>query len=220
MFITFEGTDGSGKSTQAKIIAGELRQMGYDVLLTREPGGTDIGDQIRSILLDNHKHTNMAATTELLLFCASRAQLVAEVIQPSLARGMIVLCDRYADSTMAYQGYGHQLDRELLEQILRFATGGLRPHLTLYLDLKPEVGLQRRRSAMLLFGEDWNRLDDMELAFHKRVYNGYEQLIKAEPSRWIRIDADQSTESVTKLILHQLRARLPKPKKARRRKRT
>lgn len=219
MFITFEGIDGSGKSTQAKIVTAELRQMGYDVLLTREPGGTDIGDQIRTILLDNLKNTNMAPATELLLFCASRAQLVAEVIRPSLEQGIIVLCDRYADSTMAYQGYGHQLDRKLLSQVLQFATGGLRPNLTLYLDLKPEVGLQRRRSAMLLFGEDWNRLDDMELAFHKRVYAGYERLIKAEPERWVRVPADEPTESVTQYILSALRARLPKANKARRRKR-
>ncbi len=218
MFITFEGIDGSGKSTQAKIITAELRQMGYDVLLAREPGGTDIGDQIRTILLDNLKNTNMDPATELLLFCASRAQLVAEVIRPSLEQGIIVLCDRYADSTMAYQGYGHQLDRKLLSQVLQFATGGLRPNLTLYLDLKPEVGLQRRRSGMLLFGEDWNRLDDMELAFHKRVYAGYERLIKAEPERWVRVPADQSAESVTQHILSELRARLPKAHKARRRK--
>lgn len=213
MFITFEGTEGSGKSTQAKQVLAFLRDEGYDVILTREPGGTDIGLQIREILLENMNNTMMDARAELLLFCASRAQLVAEVIQPVLERGGIVLCDRYADSTLAYQGYGHGLKLTDLKRILQFATAGLVPDLTLYLDLKPEAGLRRRRAAML-FGEDWNRLDDMELDFHKRVYKGYEKLIKADPKRWLRVNADQTQEQVWDDLHAALLKRLPKPERS------
>ncbi len=189
MFITFEGIDGSGKSTQAKLLYAYLREAGYDVLLTREPGGTPIGDQIRAVLLDNMANTTMHPSTELLLFCASRAQLVNEVIQPHLARGGVVLCDRYADSTLAYQGYGHGLNLKTLRQLLTFATGGLKPDVTVYLDLDPVEGLARRRKARLFNSEEWNRLDDMELAFHRRVYAGYEALIAEAPRRWLRLPA-------------------------------
>lgn len=200
MFITFEGTEGSGKSTQIKKIYGALEAADYKVLLTREPGGTAISNQIRTILLDNLENKNMQARAELLLFCASRAQLVGEVIRPHLETGGIILCDRYADSTLAYQGYGHGLPIEALKQVLEFATGGLYPNTTVYLDLSPEKGLARRRKGQM-FGEDWNRLDDLELSFHKRVYDGYQQIIAAETSRFLRINADQSTEAVKKDIL-------------------
>lgn len=213
MFITFEGTDGSGKTTQVKEAAAYLRDAGHDVLLTREPGGTDIGQQIRAILLDNHDNSDMAPAAELLLFCASRAQLVTEVIRPALAKGTIVICDRYADSTLAYQGYGHGLDLKALGQILDFATGQLQPDLTIYLDLKPEVGLARRARGTL-FGEDWNRLDDLELAFHQRVYAGYEKLIAKNPQRWVRVDADQKQESVWQALKHELDTRLLKKVKS------
>lgn len=209
MLITFEGIDGSGKSTQARALAVELTKRGYEVLLTREPGGTPIGDQIRAIVVDNLTNTAMTPETELLLFCASRAQLVAEVIRPFLAQGGIVLCDRYADSTMAYQGYGHSLDLEALRQILRFATGGLAPDLTIYLDLDPRIGLARRQRGRLLMSEDWNRLDDKELAFHQRVYAGYEALIAEQPQRWLRIPADQPVEAVQAHLLDMLTPHLP-----------
>lgn len=208
MFITFEGIDGSGKSTQAKALAGTLRARGERVLLTREPGGTPIGDQIRSIVLDNMSNTAMTDETELLLFCASRAQLVGELMRPFLADGGIVICDRYADSTMAYQGYGHGLNLELLTQILRFATSGLTPDLTIYLDLEPRIGLQRRQQGRLLMSEEWNRLDDKELAFHERVYQGYEALIAQQPTRWLRIPADGTVAAVEKTIMQQLTPRL------------
>lgn len=207
MFISFEGTEGSGKSTQIKEIYAVLRDKAYkDVLLTREPGGTDISNQIRTILLENLENKNMQARAELLLFCASRAQLVGEVIRPYLDEGGIVLCDRYADSTLAYQGYGHGLPVADLKQILQFATGGLYPDLTIYLDLPPEKGLERRRKGQL-FGEDWNRLDDMELAFHQRVYDGYQSIISEDESRFIRIDADGTPAEVKDAILEKL---LPK----------
>ena len=206
MFITFEGLDGSGKTTQARSAAAHLREAGYDVLLTREPGGTVIGDQIRAVLHDLN-NTAMHPTTELLLYNASRAQLTAEVLRPHLENGGLVICDRFYDSTLAYQGYGHQLDLNILRAVVTFATGGLRPDLTLFLDITPEEGLERRRQASL-FGEEWNRLDDMELAFHQRVYEGYQQLMRDEPQRWVRISALQSIEQVQADILRQLESRL------------
>lgn len=206
MFITFEGLDGSGKTTQAKLIAAYLKDAGYDVLLTREPGGTAIGDQIRAVL-HNMDNTAMHPSAELLLYNASRAQLVAEVLRPHLASGGLVICDRFYDSTLAYQGYGHQLDLDVLRTIVTFATGGLKPDLTLYLDITPEDGLTRRKQASL-FGEEWNRLDDMELAFHQRVYAGYQALMQAEPQRWVRIDAMQSIEQLQADIRQKLEARL------------
>lgn len=214
MFISFEGTDGSGKSTQIKEIYATLRDSAYkDVLLTREPGGTDISNQIRAIVLDNLENQNMQARAELLLFCASRAQLVGEVIRPYLDDGGIVLCDRYADSTLAYQGYGHGLPIDDLKQILQFATGGLYPDLTVYLDLSPEKGLERRRQGNL-FGEDWNRLDDMELAFHHRVYEGYQSIISENETRFIRVDADATPDEVKRAILEKLLPKLASFKKS------
>lgn len=195
MFITFEGVDGSGKSTQARQTTDYLQSLGYDVLLTREPGGTSIGDQIRGILLDNMDNVDMNARTELLLFCASRAQLVAEKIIPHLKAGGIVICDRYIDSTYAYQGYGHGLNLKALKSIITFATDGLIPDVTIYLEMTPEQALQRRAQGTL-FGEDWNRLDDMEIAFHKRVYKGYRDLVLAEPARFVEIKADNPPEKV------------------------
>ncbi len=212
MFITFEGTEGSGKTTQIKQVYAKLQEIGYKVRLTREPGGTSIGDQIRTILLDNLNNTDMQPRAELLLFCASRAQLVGEVIRPWLEEGCIVLCDRYSDSTLAYQGYGHGLPVDDLKQILRFATDGLSPDLTVYLDLQPVRGLDRRRRGQFL-GEDWNRLDALELAFHQRVYDGYQTIIAEQPERFLRINADQQPEAVTEELLEALLERLPEPVK-------
>ncbi|MAS35331.1 MAG: dTMP kinase [Anaerolineaceae bacterium] len=206
MFITFEGLDGSGKTTQARLAADWLRQAGYEVLLTREPGGTEIGDQIREVL-HNLDNTAMHPTTELLLYNASRAQLVAEVLRPHLQKGGLVICDRFYDSTLAYQGYGHQLDLDVLRAIVTFATGGLKPDLTLFLDITAEQGLERRKQASL-FGEEWNRLDDMELAFHQRVYKGYQALIEEDPDRWVRISALQSVEQIQATIVQKLSAYL------------
>lgn len=191
MFITFEGPDGSGKSTQAPRLADFLRQAGYDVLLTREPGGTPIGEQIRAIISDL-KNTDMRTRTEILLFQASRAQHVEQVILPHLGRGGLVLCDRYADSTLAYQGYGYQLfDLDTLRSLIRFATVGLQPDLTLLFDLEVEEGLRRRSK-----GGEWNRLDALDLEFHQRVRKGYLEMAHAEPTRWVLIDAAQSPEQI------------------------
>jgi dTMP kinase len=206
MFITFEGLDGSGKTTQVRLLADHLRAAGYDVLLTREPGGTAIGDQIREVL-HNLENTAMHPAAELLLYNASRAQLVAEVLRPHLERGGLIICDRFYDSTLAYQGYGHQLNLNRLKAIIEFATGGLRPDLTIFLDITPEDGLKRRKQASL-FGAEWNRLDDMELAFHRRVYSGYQALMKAEPARWLRLDAQGDVPAIQAQIRKELTGRL------------
>jgi dTMP kinase len=189
-FITIEGPDGSGKSTQARLLADHLKDKGYDVLFTREPGGTEIGDQIRRVImsLDNKR---MSPQAEFLLFSASRAQLVREVIQPKLAAGGVVVCDRFYDSSLAYQGYGHQLNLDQLRSVTEFVTGGLVPDLTLLLDLPSGVGLNRRREAGL-----WNRLDDYDLAFHERVRAGYLRLAEAESQRWVVIDATRSKAEI------------------------
>ncbi|MGB2957094.1 MAG: dTMP kinase [Anaerolineales bacterium] len=203
-FITFEGPDGSGKTAQMDIMAELLIQDGYPILTTREPGGTLIGDQIRETLLDL-KNTAMVDRTEALLYQAARAQLVDEIIKPHLASGGIVLCDRYADSTLAYQGYGHRNTVESLQGIIYYATGGLTPDLTLLLDLEPEVGLQRRLDAGGL-----NRLDAYDINFHHRVRAGYLELVKADPDRWIIVDADRSFDEVQaelwKILLQWLKA--------------
>ncbi len=195
LFITFEGPEGSGKTTQIQRLADRLRQAGQPVLTTREPGGTAIGDQIRAVLHDLRNRA-MDPRTEVLLYAASRAQLVAEVIRPALARGTIVLCDRYTDSTLAYQGYGRGLDLETLRRMMDFATGGLKPHLTLYLDLPVEKGLARKREALQRGEGEWNRLDQEEVAFHQRVRAGYLALAAAEPGRWRVLDADRPIEAV------------------------
>ena len=194
MFITLEGPEGSGKTTQIPELAEFLHQAGHDVLTTREPGGTPISDQIRAILLDK-ENTSMHPRTEILLFQASRAQHVEQVIRPHLQKGGIVLCDRYADSTMAYQGYGYGLDIEELGNIIDFATGGLKPDLILLLDVEPEIGLQRRNQ-----GGDINRLDAYDLTFHHRVREGYQQLAQADPNRWVTVDADQPPDFVQREI--------------------
>lgn len=203
MFITFEGPEGSGKSTQIRFLADSLQQAGLVVVTTREPGGTVIGDQIRAVLHDI-ANTAMAPTAELLLYSASRAQLVEESIRPALTNGSVVLCDRYADSSMAYQGYGRGLDREMLRALTAIATGGLAPDLTLLLDLDVARGLDRRRHE----GEEMNRLDLEAIAFHERVREGYHALAAAEPSRWVVIDADRPLFQVAADIRHCVFSRL------------
>ncbi len=191
MFITLEGPDGSGKTQQIHLLSEFLSDRGYQVYFSREPGGTEIGEQVRDILMDL-KNTAMHPRTETLLFCASRAQIVEEVIKPKLAEGTVVILDRYADSTMAYQGYGHGNDLEAIRALLDFATGGLKPTLTILLDLDPEVGLRRRKVG----GDEWTRLDDYQLSLHKRVRAGYLKMAEEEPDRWRIIPADQPVEMV------------------------
>ncbi len=202
MFITFEGPDGSGKTTQINPLSDYLIQNGYSVLITREPGGTSIGDQIRQVLSDL-KNTGMHPRSETLLFLAARAQLVEEVIKPHLEKGFIVLCDRYADSTMAYQGYGHQNDLDQIQSLIEFATGGLKPDLTLLFDMDVEEGLQRKA-----LGSEWNRLDAYSLEFHQRVREGYHILAESEPERWVKIQAGQNPDEIQAAIREIVRERL------------
>jgi dTMP kinase len=188
-FITFEGPDGSGKSTQIQGLAEHLRARRLDVLQTREPGGTAISEEIRNLLHDL-RHADMAPRAEILLYSAARAQLVAQIIRPHLDAGGLVLSDRYADSTLAYQGYGHGLDLATLRLITAFATDRLRPDLTLLFDLDAETGLRRRQQG----GVEWNRLDAYDLDFHRRVRAGYLELCAAEPDRWVCLDATLDRE--------------------------
>jgi dTMP kinase len=192
MFISLEGPDGSGKSTHIGPLVEYLRQLGYPVLTTREPGGTLISDQVRAVLLNRMENTAMHPRTEILLFLAARAQLVEEVIRPRLSAGEIVLSDRYADSTLAYQGYGHGVDCDLLRQLLNFATGNLWPDLTILLDVDVEVGLRRRQVS----GCEWNRLDAYTVSFHQRVRQGYHELAQRDPARWVIVDASQPADQV------------------------
>lgn len=211
VFITFEGPEGSGKSTQARLLYERLQAEGYPVILTREPGGTRIGEMIRRILVDL-RHTEMAPTTETLLFSAARAQLVSELVRPYLNTGGIVLCDRYADSTFAYQGYGLGRDLDELYAITTVATGGLMPDLTFYLDLDVEEGLVRKRAqrermdspGAQIVNPEWNRLDARDLAYHQRVAAGFAELIRRDPGRWRQLSAKQPVDALAGQIYHEV----------------
>ncbi len=217
LFITFEGTEGSGKSTQARRLYERLAALGYPVISTREPGGTPISDMIRRIVLDL-RNSEMDPTTESLLFSAARAQHVAERIRPYLQLGGIVICDRFADSMLAYQGYGSGRDLDELQTLTRIATGGLKPDLTFYLDLPAQEGLDRKRRAAARTGapnplaphvapaeqQEWNRLDARDLAYHERVRDGFLELARREPDRWRLLDAhlpvDELAEQIWRIV--------------------
>lgn len=203
MFITFEGPEGSGKTSQIPALADYLRAAGYEVVVTREPGGTPVSDQIRDVLM-SLENVAIVPRTEILLFLAARAQHVEDLIRPSLAAGKIVLCDRFGDSTLAYQGFGHQTDITILRQLLNFATGGLTPDLTLLLDVPVREGFERKWNN----ASEWNRLDAYAEAFHERVRQGYLSLAKEEPDRWIIIDASQSKSEVQQAMRAAIIARL------------
>ncbi|MEZ4614323.1 MAG: dTMP kinase [Caldilineaceae bacterium] len=196
MFISFEGPEGGGKTTQIRRLQQALEAQGHTVISTREPGGTAIGNAIRTVLLDAG-NTAMGERTEALLFNAARAQLVDEVIEPALQQGTIVLCDRFADSTLAYQGFGRGLAMADLTQLIAFATAGRYPDLTIFLSVDPAVGIERKRQSA---GGEWNRLEEETLAFHERVQAGFEQLRAAEPERWFFVDAVQSIDQVHRQI--------------------
>jgi dTMP kinase len=198
-FIVFEGPDGAGKSLQATRLADRLRAEGHPVTLTREPGGTRLGEQVRQILLDPGPVARGPAA-DALLFNAARSQLVPEVIRPALARGEIVICDRYATSTMAYQGYGSGVDRGVLATIEAWATGGLRPDLVLVCDVPVDVGLARRDAGV---AAELTRFEDSErhdLGFHQRVRDGYLEMAAQDPERWVVLDGSGTPESVAAAV--------------------
>jgi dTMP kinase len=190
MFITLEGPEGSGKTSHIKPLAEWLEERGQRVYTTREPGGTSIGEQIRTVIHDL-KNTEMHPHTETLLYQAARAQFVEQVVRPHLQAGEIVLSDRYADSTLAYQGYGHRQDLDKVRALIAYATGGLKPDLTFLLDVDAALGLRRKTKS-----DEWNRLDAYTLEFHQRVRSGYLELVKAEPDRWVVVDASRPWEAV------------------------
>ncbi|MFT5194016.1 MAG: dTMP kinase [Cellvibrionaceae bacterium] len=191
MFISFEGSEGSGKTTQINMLADYLQAQGKSVIVTRQPGGTEIGRQIRQVLHDVGNGA-MTSSAEILLYSADRAQHVEELIRPTLAQGTIVLCDRYTDSTFAYQGYGRGLDIAALKMITEFATGGLKPDLSFFLYVDVQEGLRRREVGNL----EMNRMDLQKKAFYDRVEQGYRAMIAADIGRWHEIDASVSIEAV------------------------
>jgi len=191
MFITLEGPEGSGKTSHIPYLVEYLREKGYTVFPTREPGGTSISEQIRDILHDL-KNAEMHPRTETLLYQAARAQIVEQVIKPRLEVGEIVISDRYYDSTIAYQGYGHQQDLDQVRALVKYATGGLTPDLTILLDLDVEVGLKRKTQNEV----EWNRMDAYAVEFYQRVRRGYLELVKQEPQRWVVVNSDQKWDEV------------------------
>jgi dTMP kinase len=202
VFITFEGPEGSGKTTQVTRLAARLRSSGRGVTVTREPGGTAAGERIRAVLLDPAVDS-LQPETEALLFCAARMELVHRVVRPSLAAGHVVLCDRFADATLAYQGFGRGAPLEWLQALNETVTASVQPDLTLLFDLPVERGLDRRRSE-----GDWNRMDNASIEFHRRVRDGYLTLAKLQPERWAVIDALADVESVATAVEATLRQRL------------
>ncbi|HEY5728575.1 MAG TPA: dTMP kinase [Anaerolineales bacterium] len=206
MFITLEGPEGSGKTSHIPYLVEYLREKGHVVFPTREPGGTTISEQIRDILHDL-KNAEMHPRTETLLYQAARAQIVEQVIKPRLADREIVISDRYYDSTIAYQGYGHQQDLEQVRGLVKYATGGLVPDLTVLLDLDVETGLRRKKQN----GLEWNRMDAHELEFYERVRAGYLEMVEQEPSRWVVVNSGQKwddvQEELRKVIMERLQRR-------------
>jgi dTMP kinase len=203
MFITLEGPEGSGKTSHIPPLAEYLRKQGHTVFPTREPGGTAISEQVRDILHDL-KNVEMHPRTETLLYQAARAQIVEQVIKPRLSNGEIVISDRYYDSTIAYQGYGHQQNLDEVRTLVKYATGGLNPDLTILLDLDVETGLKRKKHNE----SEWNRMDDHEVEFYNRVRAGYLEMVKYEPKRWVVVNSDQKWEAVQeelkKIIVNKL----------------
>jgi dTMP kinase len=202
-FISFEGPEGAGKSTQIVLLARALTDFGVDVVTTREPGGTRLGEQIRGLLLELGQQS-VTGTTEALLHSAARAQHVEEVIRPALLAGKTVLCDRFVESTLAYQGGGRGLPLEELRSIQQFATGGIEPDVRILLDLPVDVGLQRRQRN----AEVWNRMDDESLGFHERVRAMYHRLVADRPEAWLVVDATADVGQIAQAIEAGIASRL------------
>jgi len=205
LFITLEGIDGSGKSTQREMLAEQLKRRGFEIVVTREPGGTAIGEGIRQLMVSDAS-VHVAPTTELLLYVAARAQHVAELIKPSLDSAKIVISDRYTDSTVAFQGYGRGLDLDVIERLNQFATGGLRPDLTIVFDLDPVTARSRVGSRPV--GGLLGAFDEQHAVFHERMRAGYLKMAENEPSRIRVVDAtgaaDETHERVISIVLKKI----------------
>ncbi|MGI6087437.1 MAG: dTMP kinase [Kiritimatiellia bacterium] len=198
-FFTFEGPEGGGKSTHAAALAQQLRALGHSVKLTREPGGTWLGESVRNILKD-HQPPAPTPVAELMLFLAARSQLVETVIRPALAAGVHVICDRFADSTTVYQGCGRHMDKTQLRDLNRLATGGLTPDMTFLLDLDVKAGLLRAQSRQSADGQGTDRIEREALEFHERVRQGYLALSRQEPDRFKVLDATRSSAELQQVI--------------------
>jgi dTMP kinase len=203
-FISFEGSEGSGKTTQIDLLATRLEREGYDIAVTREPGGTPIGEEIRHLLKHAESGRGMAPETELLLFAASRAQLVREVILPSLRQGKIILCDRFLDSTTVYQGVARRLSQDPVSVINRFAAGDVLPALTVVMDVPAEIGLARIRHRP---SELPDRLEQENIDFYQRVREGYLLLARSLPERFLVVDGSQPTAQIADQIWHEFKRR-------------
>jgi dTMP kinase len=190
LFITTEGTDGSGKTTQIKLLESYLKDKGFEVVVTREPGGTSIGEKIRSIILDPGNR-EMSYITEMMLYASARAQLVNELIRPSLAQGKVIICDRFIDSSYVYQGFGRNIDIELIEKVNSIALDGLMPDITLFFDIDPRVALARRIQST---GAD--RIEQETMDFHRKVYEGYKKLVSKYPDRIKAIESNRSIDEI------------------------
>jgi dTMP kinase len=201
LFITFEGGEGCGKSTQSRLLLEKLHQQSIPVALTHEPGGTALGNEIRRVL-KREQGIPISPQAELFLFAASRAQLVAELIRPALKEGKVVICDRFAHSTLVYQGYGRGLDLNTLEMVNNMATENLKPDLAILLNISPEQGLTRKRSRR-------DRFELEDLSFHRRVREGYLKMAAAEPDRWLVIDAMLPKGEITEIIWDKVSRLLP-----------
>ena len=202
LFITFEGCEGTGKTTQVALLTQRLREKRLNVVALREPGGTPVGEEIRPWV----KGLTLAPETELLLFAAARAELVAQVIRPSLAAGKIVIADRYADSTMAYQGYGRGLSLDMIRSVNHTATGGLMPDVTFLLDLPVEEGLQRAGGRQ--DGTHETKFEQEAIAFHRRLRSGFLKLVKLEPERILLINAAKPPEAIAEAVWTHVQPRL------------
>ena len=188
-FIVLEGPEGGGKTSHARVLAVRLTEAGYPTVLTREPGGTQLGNVIRELVLSTGS-ASVSARSEALLYCAARAQLVEEVLRPNLEQGQVVVSDRFSYSTIAYQGYGRGLDVNAISSAVSFATGDLEPDLCILLDLPPRVGLERKRGAFLAGGAgEWNRFEEEEISFHERVRDAYLLIAREGGDRWVVFDA-------------------------------
>lgn len=195
MFITVEGPDGSGKTTQLQLLVRSLTEKGYEVVVTREPGGTKVGNGIREVLL-SPEHDEMTPRVEMMLYAASRAQNVDQVIRPALNRGAIVVCDRFVDASIAYQGYGLQYDLTQILSLNEWATAGITPDLTFLFDLTPDQASRRMKDRGQL-----DRIESRDEAFHQRVYDGFQKLLEQHPKRMVRIDANATIEMIQDEVL-------------------